>query len=457
MAHHENMIERLPQLYRDGERVRGLMGPPAVGLEILDEDGRAVQCAHFFDSALELREAEMLGAILDIPAEPWQNLATYRAWVHALRNARLEHGAVTVEAIVRFVADYARGYQDAVNLAIVGSIPADPGGWRLIPPIEGPSEEDAPIDIWTWRNVRATSLPVFVENPSRTFYQRAPAESPIEPLQRFTITQRGLDETYAGFLLLGIPSATEHVPTIINLTTGEAIVYLGSIPTGARLWIRPRPDGTAAASLDGVNVSDRLYSVAGVAPGVAWEVSQAQRPARAMRLARGENDFWFMPLAHYGAPGLDRVLLALSDLLMEQGRYDESVFDRALFYQDPGVLLTVGWVETQPARFAVRLPAGILRRPVPQGTQDAVEARTEAEAARDQLLAALQQGVDRLRAAGIRSEVHFDAFAEEQPQQDRLVAVLPKTFREGAPTGADRLSEAGGLFDVTGYNDSTYR
>jgi hypothetical protein len=53
--------------------------------------------------------------------------------------------------------------------------------------------------------------------------------------------------------------------------------------------------------------------------------------------------------------------------------------------------------------------------------------------------------------------VVLQPFREAQGQRDRLTAVLPMTFTERGPVGADHLPDAGGLFEVTSYNDSTYR
>src|ERR1044071_5189613 len=97
------MLSRLPQLYRDGELVRDTLELPALQIEIFDQYAREVQRAHWFDTTLELEEAARLAALLDIAPEPWQTLGTFRAWVRALRDARLLYGAVTPRALQTFV------------------------------------------------------------------------------------------------------------------------------------------------------------------------------------------------------------------------------------------------------------------------------------------------------------------------------------------------------------------
>ncbi len=424
MGRIEALVSRLPQLYRDGELIADVLELAALQLEVLDEDAREVQRAHWFDAALELEEAAGLAAVLDIAPEPWQNLGEFRAWLHSLRNAMLRGGAVTVEALQGFVADYTRRYQAVV-------------GVRAVPPIT------------TWSETPSPGEPGFIETPLRRRYDRAPTFGGIEPLHRFSLEQKGLDETLGGFLLVGLPSAPESVPVIVNLTTGQALLFLGNIPPGARLWIRPTQDGGVDASLEGEDVNDRMRSVSGIEPGTPWSNAKVEEPARGLTLARGKNDLWFLPVAHFDALGLDRFLLALADLLLRQGRYDETAFDQALFYQPPAVVLRVTWVETQPASFEIHLPAGSLLNP-PNGLDRALQDR-------DRLGYSLNQAVQKLKAAGVAAEVQMRPFLETQGQMDRLTAVLPLTNREVGPSGADRLPDAGGVFEVTDFNDSTFR
>jgi hypothetical protein len=174
-----------------------------------------------------------------------------------------------------------------------------------------------------------------------------------------------------------------------------------------------------------------------------------EQPAQALILQRGKNDLWFLPVAHFDQLGLDRFLLALADLMLRQGRYDETEFDHALFYQDPAVMLRVTWIETRPASFEIHLPAGSLL-----SSQNTLEQSIED---RDHLGFSLNQAVQNLKAAGVEGSVQMRPFAEIQGQMDHLTAVLPLTHREVGPTGADRLPNAGAIFEVTDFDDSTFR
>ncbi len=425
MAHIDDMIFRLPQLYREGELVRELLALPGLQIEILDELGREVQREHWFDSAVELKNAAALAAVLDIPPEDWQGLQEYRAWVHALRNAWLRDGAATLAGLQAFVAEYVRLYQEAVEIQTIRT----------------------PLTLWseTFKRTEAS----FVENPPQRRFLRVPAIGGIEPLQQFSLTQKGLDDAYADFLLVGLATAPEYVPAMINTSTGQALIFLGKIAPGERLWIRATEAGGIFAKLEDRDVSAQFRSVSAVTPGTAWANTQVEQPAKALVLQRGKNDLWFLPIAHFDQQGLDRFLMALADLLLKQGRFDETGFEAALFFQEPAVLFSLAWTEIQPASFDLNLPAGAMVSPREQLEEALVE--------RERLSFSLNLGVQKLKAAGVKGRVELMPFHEMQSQRDFIKEVLPKTIRQIGPTGADRRPDAGGLFEITTFNDSTFR
>lgn len=451
MAHLREMLDRLPTLYRDGELVSGTLGAPALQLEIFDEDILEVQRSHFFDATLEREEAARLAAILDIPLESWQSLGEYRAWVHALRNARLLYGSVTIEAITQFVVEYGNGFQRAGSMRTMPTLSRDEDDWIWIPEIPG----TGPVTGNPARLAFDQGKPIFIENPPFRRFERIPSAGGVEPLYQFTVNQQGLDDSYGGFLLVGLPGDPECTPVVVNVTTGQALIYLDKITVGKRLWIRPTPDGGVTADLEGDDVTGRLRSVSGLVPGSAWSANQVDLTPKAIRMVRGENLMWFLPIAHYDSPGLDRYLLALADLLLKQGRYDETTFNHSLFYQSPAATLRMSWLETRPASFEVRLPAAAMLSPRSLADQEGRRARALED--REQLLASLNSGVGKLRGVGIDSEVRMMPQSEVQHQRDRLVMVLPMTIREEGTMGADRLPDAGGSYDVTDYENSIFR
>ena len=426
------MADRLPHLYRDGELIRGsqsghtggILGVPAVQMEIVGEDAIEVQIAHWFRTARTLQEAAGLADLLDFAPEDWQTLQLFRTWVETMRDAMLKDGAVTVRGLQNFVEAYTAGFQAATG---IGAVPR--------------------IDVWS--TSRSPEAAAFIENPAKQSTLRVPVSGATEPLYQFTVVQRGLDVSQGSFLLTGLATGPEHVPVLVNVTTGEALIFRDVLPAGQRLWLLATASAGVVASLEGIDVSEKVFSVSGVIPGVPWPQGQVQHPARAMTLERGENELWFLPLAHYDARGLDRFLFFLADLAMRQGRFEQSMFDQALFYQEPALVITAFWLENQPAKVEIELPAGCLLSRSGR--------LTAAIADRSRLEVSLNEGVGALRAAGVDAEVRLMPFADAQRQRDALRLVMPFIVRERGPSGADRLPDAGGVFEVTTFNDSTWR
>lgn len=121
----------LPTLYREGALIAGFTELWGVELDGLDEAGVRVQRAHWFDATYDLDEAVALAELLDIGPEQFHgSLGEFRAWVHALRDARLQGGAVTREALRILVDTYAQGFQGAADVDVVAPIAA----WAPGPP-----------------------------------------------------------------------------------------------------------------------------------------------------------------------------------------------------------------------------------------------------------------------------------------------------------------------------------
>jgi hypothetical protein len=418
------MAARLPALWRDGELVASVLGAPGVAVDVVDEDLIAVQTAHWFDRAVDPGDVAKLAALLDLAPEPWQTVGLFRAWVHAFRNALLRDGAVTSDAVTGFVRAYGEAFQAGEDVL-------------ALPPLDEFESEPSPI------------RPALVENPPLRREERTPTTGGIEPLHQFELVNGGLDPTHVSFLLTGLPDGPECVPLLANVTTGDALVYMGPVATGKRLWIGANEAGAAVARLEREDVSDRLVTITGLEPGRPWDAPSVVTPARALTLLPGANAMWFLPVAHFDLPGLDRFLLALAGLDLREGRYDETAFDRSLFYLDPAATLHAVWQEAEPAAFSVELPAGTLRH--------AAGAEADARAAREQLQSSLRASVDRLRAAGVRADVALQPFRETQRTGDALVSIQPVVHREIGPMGADAMPDAGGVFGVTTFDDSTFR
>jgi hypothetical protein len=415
MPRAEQLAGRLPELYRDGETLSRLL---AVW-------GNQLQMAHFFHHCVSLEEAAKLAALLDIPPEPWQGLTEYRAWVEGLRSARLRAGAVTCEGIRIFTQLYLAGFERAHRIEVAPAI----------------------TEFAATANDETAAL---VENPPVYRYAAGPSAEGLVPLQQFALDNRGIDPAPLALVITAFGSTgPEFAPLIANLTTGEALVFLGKIPPGQRLWLLPEKTEAGSrtrALLEGAEVSDKLRFIAALEPGVADSATPAA--SGALTLARGHNDFWFLPLAHYDVPGLDRALLALADLSMTQGRWDETSFDRSLFAQTVAARLQAAWREAKPAAFELQLPAGALRCD-PGALDDAL-------AARETLEDALREALRRLSSAGVEAGVSLRPKRTVQPMGERLAAVSPWTERERGPSGADRLPDLGGRYGITELDESTF-
>ena len=69
----------------------------------------------------------------------------------------------------------------------------------------------------------------------------------------------------------------------------------------------------------------------------------------------------------------------------------------------------------------------------------------------------LDQAVGLLRAAGVASRVRMSPLRDVQGQRDRMIAVLPLALREAGTSGIDRQLDAGGLYEVTEFDESTFQ
>ncbi|MDY0187116.1 MAG: hypothetical protein RBR16_04250 [Syntrophus sp. (in: bacteria)] len=423
MAHIDDMTGRMPQLYRDGELLRGVLMQPAIQLEILDELGRTIAQSHWFDAAWEREDVVRLARLLDIEAQPWQDADEFRAWVHSLRNAWLRHsGSVTVAGLQSFVREYVERYSRAVAISAV-----------------------PPLTLWT--DSPDPSAAAFIENPGlKRILPAGPAA--LQPLTLFAVTNRGLDPVPLRFLLQNVSGAPEYVPLIANITTGQALLYKGTIAQGERLWIDSDGNGTATAAIEDREVSDRLVSLADFSPGIPFEGSAIASPAQAMILNRGENQLWFFPCALFDEQGLDRYLSALAALKITQGAFDSSLFDSSLFSQDALVRMFVAYEEAQPASFSIELPGGLMLSEAGQ-FEEALEKR-------EALATSLQDGVDKLKAAGVQGNITLLELQEVQFQRDYLKDSTPKRFSSAGPTGTDGEPAIGAVFEKTGLNYSIF-
>lgn len=407
MEHSQSMLGQLPPLYREGQLIQDLLALLGLQFSILDEESQGIQRSHYFDTALELAELVKLAALIGIEPQYLQKDEEFKACVNELRNAFLEKGAVTPEALQQFITNYLKAFQKIVGLELFQSFTE-------------------------WQVVSEPGKAAFIEFPVRHHYRQFPSEGGIEPLYQFSIIQSHPGETVTEFLLVGLPGKQEAIPCIANLTSHQALVYNGVIPPTARLWITSNQEKYAQAFLNGEDVSSKLYSISDFCPGKQWNIDQREKPAKSLVLKHGNNKLWFFPLAHYDSQGLDRFVLGFPDTTMRQARFDQSCYSQALLYQEPALLFWMNWRQAESGSFEIQLPGEFLPHP-----PDKI---SEIEQSRVKLVASLNEAVQLLKGAGIAGTVRARSLEERQLQKDRLVQTLPLTFREAGATGADNLT-----------------
>jgi len=422
MKHLEAMAQRLPQLYRSGALLKDVLSQASLQQMIVDEDLTRIQQAHFFELTRDFEEAAKLANLLGLDPEPEMGIREFRSFVAAYRDAIRRFGTTTPATIRAFVGDHLTRFQHKLGLALV----ANAGMWRDEAEGEG--------------------FPSLVENPKTRRLAAIPPDQGGTPLQSFTIENQGLEPTPLAAILKADQSASEVSPCLVNLTTGAGLFFTGMIKPGQRLWLKPKGEAVQA-KLEHRDLSDRLTSFSGWETGKTLSTEDYVKPARPLNLAVGQNRLVFFPLAQYGQPGLNRFLLAMPDPELTVGRFNLGNFDKALFHQDRRIRLSFSWVERQRARFQIRLPMAAMKR------NQAMPAEA-ASHARQRLLSSLNQGVARLKAAGIEGDVVPHIHRDGQRQMDFLRLIQPVKLRDGGAVGKVRNLNHGACFDKTNFDDS---
>lgn len=405
------MAARLPALYDtgDGTLLARLLDQFALPVETVDEERARIQRAHWITTALDRQDVARLGALLDRRLEDWEDTDLFRDRVVAVARARLA-GAVSPGPILGYVDDLLRAGRDRLGL-----------------------------DIAAAARPRAT----LVENPPSGGRR---VVGPMTPLDRFTVTNDGLDATVLQANLVALPGTRAATPVLAVPGTGYLLGWAGAIPAGARLHLRQEGADGLRADLDGVDVSQLLFSVEGYEPGRGLTADQLQRPARPLRLPVGDTTIWYVTAGLYDRPELDAVMFAVAREALRQGRFDDDAWDDALLHQPPPLWGEFFWASPAPARFEVRLAAGVLVADPPLWP-----AR---EQARERLGLLVAQGVDELRAVGVSAGAELVPLREALPLRDRLSVGAGIRLTDGPPAGDAPAPEFGALLDATPMDHS---
>jgi len=435
------MAQRLPPVYDTSPDtlLAQLLSALALPVEVLDEERLRVQRSHWIDAAVERADVEKLGALLDRRLEPWQPTELFRDHLKALARARLA-GGVARGPIERFVGDILRAAVQRLGLRIDAGAP---GGAQLR------------------------------ENPELTGRLIA---GDLTPLDRMEVTNRGLTPAVLQANLVALPGTRAAVPLLavppmavppmavppMAMTDAAApqqgprggaamLGWAGVIPAGARLriragqGIRAGDEGatgpTVAATLDGEDVSDLLFSVRGYQPGQPLARDDIVQPAEPLLLPPGPTRLWYVTAGLYDRPELDAVMFAVAGGSLRQGRFDQDEFADALFSQPATISAELFWRATAPATFAIEVPAGVMAADPPLWP--------DRDTARERLQVLLDRGVGELRAAGVRSSVKLVALREVSALTDRAVLHTGLELRDAAPPAPSPAPDFGALLDVT--------
>jgi hypothetical protein len=396
----DRLLEALPPPYAVAADsvVYQVLNAFALEMEAFAEDLDRVRQSHWIDTAYRLADLEKLAALVDVERMPWESPRLFKGRVISLVRARLA-GAVGRSDLEQFVYEYLRAAELAAGATLVPGLSSlDQTGAFAVP-------ADRPL-------YRPLCL---IENPLR---QRRSAGlllagHRVRHLSRWTEANRGLEPAAPTFFLTGLPGHKTACPVLCCVTSGDLLGYAGVVPAGRTLRIEAGDGPLARASIDGHDVSARLYSVSGFQLGKPFSRDEMHRPAALPILPRGPSEWRYFSIGLFDLRALDTFYFAVPDETTRQGAFDESGFDQALFSTEPAAQLEMTWQEVEPASFEVQIP----RYLVIEGDNPAAEGDPSLP---DAVLGAIADGVGALHAAGVRAVVKAVPFVETMPMSDRV-------------------------------------
>jgi hypothetical protein len=430
------MLQRLPPPLRaDGKGLLAtFLAVPDAEMARYDEDMDRVRRSHFVETAFDREDVAKLAALFDMAPADWEPTALFRIRLVRTIAARLK-GAVARAPLDELMAALLDAAQQALGTRY-GALTPGPGGRLFRDPAAAPRQ----------------GAPVFREFPSRPARDQALAARGglVRPLERVTLTNRGLFATPLEGVVRGLRGGRTAVPLLANLRTGRVVVYRGQVPCGAEL--RLGVAGAAmTATLNERDMSDRLMTATGFAPGAALPLPPEAVP-QPIVLEPGANEIWFLPLALYGERILDRGAVAMPGLEVRLGAFGGpeapgTDFDNSLFEEPPSAALDLFWQEAAPASFRFEVAAGMVRHDASE-TGDRLAERAA-------LHRTMQDTLRLLRAAGTDGQVRFAALTETQDQRDRGRAINPRLPPDSQPSD-DRLAGVTAIFDETAHEGGRF-
>lgn len=440
----DRVLDTLPHPYtiEPDSTLSGFLGFICAELDVLNEDIDLLRRTHWVDHAFRLGDLEKLAALVGVTKLSWEDLRTFRSRVLAVVDARL-HGAIDPGSIRRFVFDYLTLAEDALHTT-------------LVPGLAGSADADA---AFRERSDRPLYRPLrLVENPpvTRRSGSLLARRGRIPYLFRWEETNNGLADSVARFSLTGFPEGRTAQPVLVNLTSGDLVGWTGVLALGQRLELTAAPaDGgggdddlrALVATVDGADVTDAAFSISGVRHGVPFEPDDFDPVPLLPRMVRGTNHWLYLSVGRFDKKGLDRVFFAIAGRLLQEGVFDQSRFDHALFPVGPLTKLTMEWLEREPASFEVQVPRYL--------TVESPEAAAQDDFY-DELAEAIQVSLDDLHAVGVQATARFVPFEEAQPQHDRARLPWKVIPPEPGPTGEITDVDRGAEFGRSGLDQSRF-
>ena len=415
----------------------------ALEFEAFQEDLDRMRQSHWIRFLYRLADAEKLATLVGVTRLAWENLPTFRARLLPLVVARL-HGALGPLEIKRFVYDYLR----AAEIALADT---DNGiAYELVPGLARIAFDKAFGPVAERPLYRPLEL---LENPQQVKISGALAarSGRVPYLYRWQDQNRGLAETRARFCISGLIGGRTNVPVLVNQTTGDLLGYAGTLLYGQTLVIEEQAesDGVVRATIDGSDVSSRLFSVRGFTLGVPFTKKDIAAIPVLPRMARGVNQWIFLAVGLYDVKGLNHYFFAIAGRELYEGRFDETFFNQALFPSGNVVRLEMDWVETVPACFEVRVPRCLVVEP-------AAVVAAQKDHPYSQIAEGLESAIGELHAAGVRAEVRFVPFIETQRQKVRVTLSWKVIDPEKGSAGSGGRVSTGGRFGETSIGGSRF-
>jgi hypothetical protein len=435
----DRMLDVLPAPYSvaDDSLVAALLNVVALEVEAFEEDIDRLRRSHWIEQAYRDRDIDALAALLDIRRFPTEPAPLFRQRLIPLVRARLA-GTITAGAIEEFVYEYLRGVETALDCTVVA-------GLRGTPP-EKAWQPDAGRPLF--RNLELREFPERLRR-SKTLADRGGA---VPHLFHWSESNRGIDVAPLTFAVSGAIGGGTMMPVLIDATTHTVYGWRGVVPFGKTLVLGS--DGDAArATLDGVDVTERFFTIAPFAFNRPFTRGD-MKPAAAPRLRRGASDWIFATLALYDERGYDRVHFAVADPRMTEGAFDRTLFDLSLFPAGTAAWIEMTWIEREAASFQVRVPRTIIDEPQELVDDFAFAGLTGAP--HEEIERDLAATVPQLRGAGIRAEVFFDSFAETQRQRDRFEQSWIDVPPERGSAGENDEMSTGARFSETVLGQSRF-